>query len=193
MHILRRTETKLLLLSLALILSLGVWRWATENAADQPLIVKVDDELYQDDDFTLDFDYSKLLNAEINFKERVGSIPTNTWDTHDVYTVESIEEFWEIIDDIEMPKVVKGLAKLISRGSYDELVTAYNLTRVQVNLGMGDTNGVWYMIYRVEETVDHAETFDLEKWYGVDGMLYGRLSIRLTVPPYEVSFLKAKT
>ncbi len=38
-RILRRTDTKLLLLCLAVILSLGVWRWAAEDEADEPLLM----------------------------------------------------------------------------------------------------------------------------------------------------------
>ena len=193
MRILRRSDTKLLLLCLAVILSLGVWRWAAEDEADEPLMVSVGEELYKDDDFTVDFDFSKLLYAKIRFKEMVGSTPKNAWAVHDVYTVEDIEEFWAVIDDMKMPNVVKGLAKLVSRGTYDELVEKHNLTRGQVSLAMGDPNGILYMIYRVEERVSYAETFELEKLYKIDGRLYWRLSIRFTVPPYQVTFLKAVT
>jgi hypothetical protein len=63
----------------------------------------------------------------------------------------------------------------------------------QIYMGMGDTNGVWYTIYRVEETEDYAETFDLEKWYGIDGFLYWRLSRKFSKPPYEVTFQKTRT
>jgi len=192
-RILNRSDTKLLILCLTVILSLGVWRCITEEKADGPLMVSVDEELYKDDDLTTDFDFSKLLHAEIRFKERVGSTPKNAWAVHDVYTVEDIEEFWAIIDDMDMPNVVKGLAKLVSRGTYDELVEEHNLSRVQVSRMMGDPNGVLYMIYRVEETASFAETFELEKWYKINGRLYWRLSIKLGTPPYQVTFLKAVT
>ena len=203
MRIFQRTDTILLLLSLALIFTTGYWRWVTENATDQPLIIMIDDELYNDADFTADFDYSLLINKTISFKEKVGSTPKYGWESHEVSSVKNIEEFWEIIDNLEMPNVVKGLAKLISQGTYDELVEAYNLTRTQIYMGvdetqiymgMGDTNGVWYTIYRVEETEDYAETFDLEKSYGqIHGPLYWRLSRKFSTPPYEVTFLREKT
>ena len=151
--------------------------------------VQVGGNEYSDEYFTEDFDYSRIIKNKIYFTEGVNSRPIPDLD-EGVIWVESVEDFWDILDSMNLPNVVKGISKLVSDGSYDELVENYGLRDYVDILDMGNPNGVTYRIKRWRKhPSDQIETFELEKWnslYNIE--LNWRLSLKYDIASYRVIF-----
>jgi hypothetical protein len=142
-----------------------------------------------DEYFTEDYDYSRIIKKKIYFTEGVNSRPIPDLD-EGVIWVESVEDFHDILDSMDIPNVVRGISKLVSDGSYDELIENYGLRDHVAILDMGNPNGVTYRIKRCRtHPSDHIETFELEKWNSLKNIeLNWRLSLKYDIDSYRVFF-----
>jgi hypothetical protein len=191
-----------MLLSLTILISIGLAAQIFATRPEGPLKVRVDGEVFYDGDFDEDFDYSMLINKTIYFYEKVTRDDfAGSWLEKDEamhFKANNLRDVWSIIDDIEMPHIVRGVAKLVCNGTYEEVDSIFH-EPWGLGIGLGDywgwknRGGSRYWIYRTPESDDDVETFELLKVHYTPGEhLIWRLEVRIyQPPPLEVTFRRA--
>lgn len=161
------------------------------------LKIIIDGEVFYDDMFTEDFNYSSLVRRERNFRiyffEPVDPKEFAEEVEIESFQVESLRDIWNILDRLKMPNIVRGFARLICNGKYDELTKIFfdggPRVGIQVSLGGGE-GGVTYHIERTPATEDRVERIRISKQYSLTPMSGASIWV-LEVKVYSLPPLEA--
>lgn len=166
-----------------------------------PLEIIIDGEIFYDEMFTEDFNYSSLVRRERNFKTYFLE-PVDPKEFADEVKiehsqVERLRDVWNILDRLKMPNIVRGFARLICDGRYDELTKIFfdggPRVGIQVLLG-GGKGGVTYHIQRTPATEDRVERIRILKEYSLAPMMGASiwvLEVKVySFPPLEVKLIR---
>ncbi|MBS7638294.1 hypothetical protein KEJ49_05350 [Candidatus Bathyarchaeota archaeon] len=163
-----------------------------------PLEIIIDGEVFYDEMFTEDFNYSSLVRRERGFKiyflEPVDPEEFADEVKIEYFQVESLRDVWNTLDRLKMPNIVRGFARLICDGRYDELTKIFfdggPRVGIQVLLG-GGKGGVTYHIQRTPAAEDRVERIRISKQYSVtptSGASIWVLEVKVySLPPFEVT------
>jgi hypothetical protein len=196
----RRHTVIVLSIAAVLILSIAIYYVTTGRTAG-PLKIFVDGEIYMDDEFDDDFDYSVFIGRKISFVEPVkGSAFVKTKE-EELFEVDDLRAVWPIIDGLDMPNVTRGISKLVCSGTYEEAVMRFGSTMDEgVFVGLGDEsglenrNGFIYGIYREWDSESGEEIIELSKMYQHDPSSGGTcfcMEVRMSdIPTIIVEILK---
>ena len=184
-----------------LILSLAIY-YVTTGSTVGPLKIFVDDEVYLDDEFDDDFDYSAFIGRKISFVEPVkGSAFVKTKEEEYFSDFDDLRFVWPIIDGLDMPNVVRGISKLVCSGTYQEAVMRFGSTPDEgVYVEPGDEyghenkNGFIYEISRQWDSESGEEIIEIWKMYQHDHSSGGAcffMEVRMSdIPPIIVEIIK---
>lgn len=164
-----------------LLLSVAIY-YVTIGRTRGPLKIFVDDEVYLDDEFSDDFDYSAFIGREIYFVEPVKKSVFVKTEEEAEYSSDfsDLRYIWYVFDELDMPNVVRGISKLVCSGTYEEAVMKFGSIQfgsaidegVYIELGdeygHGNKNGFIYEISRQWDPESGEETIEIWKMYQHD-------------------------
>ncbi len=167
-----------------------------------PLAVTIDGTVYSDDVFTANFNYSVIVGKRITFFEPLNR--SELYDEKFSFEVESLDEVWSLLDELNMPNVTRMLAKMLLNGTYEDAVTFFKADReFGVYLSMGDpprgsyvSNAyVWYHLERYPMTPTNTEEITIRKEYYTGSGFRSVWNIWIKVyeyPPHKVDFWRSE-
>jgi len=194
-----------IVITLGLVILTGFMIQSLTPREAAPLKVIVNGEVFYDDTFTEDFNYSRLIRREgglhIYFFEAVDHDEFADEVEIKRFEVESLRDVWPILDRIKMPNIVRGFARLICNGTYEELSRLFFEEWEGIGISLGDYSdplrgkgGVIYSIRRTPTTGEEVERIRISKGYKINemtGATIWRLEVKVySFPPLEVVFIR---
>jgi len=118
----RRIITSFLLIA---VLSFVFYYYFQAPESDKKIIVLIGGKEYPDEFFTDEFDYSTLKDKRIELNVYLKSTDFAYREETTLYEYSSLDEVWDLLSELEAPRIVIGFSKYLAKGSFCEAANRY--------------------------------------------------------------------